>query len=76
MKDKEFELKGEQHINNYMHIDFSTSHWTSLEMMLNYFRLRPYNKEEIIMHFENTIKEGYKLTNEVQQLDNMLTRIK
>ena len=61
MIDKQQELKMEKH-SNYMSVDYSTSHWTSLEMMLNYFKLRPYDKEEIILHLENTIKEGYKLT--------------
>ena len=60
MIDKQQELKREEH-TNYMSVDYSSVHWTSLEMMLNYFKLRPYNKEEIILHLENTIREGYKL---------------
>jgi len=60
MIDKQQELKSEEH-TNYMSVDYSSTHWTSLEMMLNYFKLRPYNKEEIILHLENTIREGYKL---------------
>ncbi len=62
MIDKQQELKMKEHIN-YMSVDYSTSHWTSLEMILNYVKLRPYDKEEIILHLENTIKEGYVLIN-------------
>lgn len=49
---------------NYMDIDFSSSHWTSLEMMENYMKLRPLDRENILLHFENTIKNGYILMKE------------
>ena len=61
MIDKQQELKMKEHTAQYMDIDYSSSHWTSLEMMLNYIKLRSYNKEDMILHLENTIKEGYKL---------------
>jgi len=63
MIDKQQELRMEENTAQYMDVDYSSSHWTSLEMMLNYFKLRPYNKEEIILHLENTIREGYILIN-------------
>jgi hypothetical protein len=85
MKDKEFELTGEWHVSNvtsrpidanFHQVDYSTHHWGSLEMMKDYFRVTPFDKDYVLMMIENTIKNGYKLTNEVQQLDNMLNRIK
>jgi len=61
MIDKEQELKSEEHTNNYCVPDWSTVHWTSIEMMENYFKLTPYRKEDILMNFRNTIKNGYTL---------------
>lgn len=61
MIDKQQELRMEENAN-YVDVDYSSSHWISLDMILNYVKLRPYDKEEIILHLENTIKEGYKLT--------------
>jgi hypothetical protein len=59
MKDKDFELKIDNH-TNYHHVDWSTFHWGSLDMMLNYFESTPYNKKDIITGLKNTI-EKYKL---------------
>ena len=60
MENKIQENIDEEH-SNFMQVDWSTAHWTTIEMMENYFKLRPYDKEDILLNFKNTIDNGYIL---------------
>ena len=56
---------------NYMDVDFSTSHWTSLEMIKSYIEQRPLDKEDILLHINNTIEFGYILM-DVDKLESIM----
>ena len=70
MLDKEQEIIGDFHVvamsrpidANFHQIDLNTWHWGSLEMMREYFKTQPFNKEEVLLMINNTIENGYKLT--------------
>lgn len=71
MLDKEQELGWDEIINmlsgrpidaNFHQVDLNTWHWGSLEMMREYFKTQPFNKEEVLLMINNTIENGYKLT--------------
>jgi len=47
---------------NYIHVDFDSCFWTSLEMLIHCIKIDPRcDKEYLIKGLENTLKEGYDL---------------
>lgn len=62
---EELENKQNNNNNNFLQVVPNSAFWTSIDMMINYFKqnkaLNRLNVDDILMHLENTKKNGYEL---------------